>query len=83
MIMGFFLVRPIPLPASEMVHHSAHEDDEEDEAITPPSTWDPDDGRWTFRTVNGAKKPLPTGVDDDDMMKAALALCGLGGRRIL
>lgn len=33
MIMGFFLVRPIPLPASEMVHHSAHEDAEEDEAL--------------------------------------------------
>ncbi|KAF9486598.1 homeobox-domain-containing protein [Pholiota conissans] len=67
------------------------EEDEDHEAITPPSTWGKDDRRWrptggegnpslmamTSATVTGV---LPKGVDDDDMLKAALALCGLGRR---
>jgi hypothetical protein len=66
-------------------------DDEDEEAITPPSTWGRDDNRWdhhgSYGTTGAFKKqqqsfPYPNGVDDDDMMKAALALCGLGGRRI-
>ncbi|KAJ2917829.1 hypothetical protein MD484_g2539, partial [Candolleomyces efflorescens] len=69
-------------------------DDESDEAITPPSTWGRDDARWNgpqpaHGTVGRkAMNPYPSSqtpvvVDDDDMMKAALALCGLGGRRLL
>ncbi|KAF8971805.1 hypothetical protein BDZ97DRAFT_1753051 [Flammula alnicola] len=66
-------------------------DEEDEEAITPPSTWGKEDRRWTTSaeennhslmamtnaTVTGV---LPKGVDDDDMFKAALALCGLGRR---
>jgi len=59
-------------------------DDEADEAITPPSTWGKDDRRWTEQRGGGGgaggKQPLPNGVEDDDMLKAALALCGLGRR---
>ena len=53
-------------------------DDEDHEAITPPSTWGKGDLRWT--PAEGATSNLPKGVDDDDMFKAALALCGLGRR---
>ncbi|KAF8204106.1 homeodomain transcription factor [Pholiota molesta] len=67
------------------------DEDDDHEAITPPSTWGKDDHRWqrtggdsapslmamTAATVTGV---LPKGVDDDDMFKAALALCGLGRR---
>ena len=68
-------------------------EDEEEEAITPPSTWGKDDRRWMPTTTNeeshslmaltsaaASGGPLPKGVDDDDMFKAALALCGLGRR---
>ena len=54
-------------------------DDEAHEAITPPSTWGKGDPRWT-PTEGGVTSTLPKGVDDDDMFKAALALCGLGRR---
>lgn len=68
-------------------------DEEDMEAITPPSTWGKDDRRWVPTTTNegthslmaltsvaASGGPLPKGVDDDDMFKAALALCGLGRR---
>lgn len=66
-------------------------DSESDEAITPPSTWGRDDPRWSgAQSGHGMKKSAypspatPVVVDDDDMMKAALALCGLGaGRRVV
>ena len=54
-------------------------EDEDHEAITPPSTWGKGDLRWT-PAEEGATSNLPKGVDDDDMFKAALALCGLGRR---
>jgi hypothetical protein len=54
-------------------------DDEDHEAITPPSTWGKGDLRWT-PAEEKAMSNLPKGVDDDDMFKAALALCGLGRR---
>lgn len=54
-------------------------DDEDHEAITPPSTWGKGDLRWT-PAEDGTTSNLPKGVDDDDMFKAALALCGLGRR---
>jgi hypothetical protein len=54
-------------------------DDEDHEAITPPSTWGKGDLRWK-PAEDGATSNLPKGVDDDDMFKAALALCGLGRR---
>jgi hypothetical protein len=68
-------------------------EEEDVEAITPPSTWGKDDRRWAPTTTNEGSHslmaltsvaasggPLPKGVDDDDMFKAALALCGLGRR---
>jgi len=68
-------------------------DEEDVEAITPPSTWGKDDRRWVptatnegshslmaLTSVAASGGPLPKGVDDDDMFKAALALCGLGRR---
>jgi hypothetical protein len=59
-------------------------EDEEEEAVTPPNTLMSDDPRWYDARQRHAhdlppaqpRKPLPTA--DDDMMKAALALCGLG-----
>ena len=54
-------------------------EEEDHEAITPPSTWGKGDLRWT-PAKDGATSNLPKGVDDDDMFKAALALCGLGRR---
>ena len=54
-------------------------EDEDHEAITPPSTWGKGDLRWIPGEEGGASN-LPKGVDDDDMFKAALALCGLGRR---
>lgn len=56
------------------------DDDEDHEAITPPSTWGKEDLRWRTPAEEGATSNLPKGVDDDDMFKAALALCGLGRR---
>lgn len=71
-------------------------DDEEEEAVTPPSTWGKGDSRWDQPTGNSRsmlppkpKGPVSTsssrttvaGLDEDDeMVKAALALCGLGKR---
>jgi hypothetical protein len=68
-------------------------EEEDVEAITPPSTWDREDRRWVsaneggrhhslmaLTSVAASGGPLPKGVDDDDMFKAALALCGLGRR---
>ena len=58
-------------------------DEEADEAITPPSTWGKDDRRWAEQIGGGGaggKGLLPNGIEDDDMLKAALALCGLGRR---
>lgn len=71
------------------------DEDDDQEAITPPSTWGKDDRRWRAggderapSLTAMARATLPKGstaaavaVDDDDMFKAALALCGLGGRR--
>ena len=54
-------------------------DDEDHEAITPPGTWGKGDLGWT-PAEEKAMSNLPKGVDDDDMFKAALALCGLGRR---
>jgi hypothetical protein len=54
-------------------------DDEVHEAITPPSTWGKDDSRWTME--NGTYMTmLHKAVEDEETMKAALALCGLGRR---
>lgn len=63
-------------------------EDEDEEAITPPSTLGREDPRWSHG--HGGRKPVnpypssqtSVAVEDDDMMKAALALCGLGGRRV-
>jgi len=94
----------------------SEEEDQDHEAITPPSTWGRNDMRWsatrsssssmatspalssTSREGSGymmsltsaaaaaaasAEGKAPPRADDDDaMFKAALALCGLGGRRI-
>jgi hypothetical protein len=54
-------------------------DDEVDEAITPPNTWGGGDTRWLMEP-GGKMTLLHKGVQDDDMMKAAIALCGLGRR---
>lgn len=54
-------------------------DDEAYEAITPPSTWGKGDTRWAME--HGTHMTVPhKGVQDEEMMKAALALCGLGRR---
>ncbi|KAH9486115.1 Homeobox protein ANF-1 [Psilocybe cubensis] len=72
-------------------------DEEDHEAITPPSTWGKDDRRWTpagagegrptsllamTEAAKGGMSPrdIRARVDDDDMFRAALALCGLGRR---
>lgn len=69
--------------------------DDEDEIITPPGTWGECDSRWTSDPRgDGAiiafpssrvNEPLKkhTDEDDDEIMKAALALCGLQNRRAL
>lgn len=54
-------------------------DDEIQEAITPPSTWGKGDARWTMKR-DTHMTVLQKVVQDDEMMKAALALCGLGRR---
>jgi hypothetical protein len=61
-------------------------DDEEDEVITPPGTWC-EDTRWgpdsgaivAPKNHDSTKKQN----DDEEIMKAALALCGLQNRRVL
>ncbi|KXN85742.1 Homeobox protein Hox-A2 [Leucoagaricus sp. SymC.cos] len=71
-------------------------DDEEDEIVTPPGTWCESDSRWSSDPRgDGAIVTLPSSrtheywkkrVDDDDgdeIMKAALALCGLQNRRVV
>ncbi|KAF5385388.1 hypothetical protein D9615_001079 [Tricholomella constricta] len=56
-------------------------DEETDEAITPPCTLAGGDVRWTMVPGGGLKaEALHPAADDDDMMKAALTLCGLGRR---
>ncbi|KAJ7182670.1 homeodomain transcription factor [Mycena crocata] len=60
-------------------------DIEDDEAVTPPSTWGEGDSRWTGKSPakNERETTMATnateraGERDDDTMKAALALCGL------
>jgi hypothetical protein len=54
-------------------------DDEVPEAITPPSTWGSGDTRWTM-DQDTRKTTFHKVVQDEEMMKAALALCGLGRR---
>ena len=54
-------------------------DDEAPEAITPPSTWGSGDTRWTM-DQDTYKTTFHKVVQDEEMMKAALALCGLGRR---
>jgi hypothetical protein len=49
-------------------------EDEVDEAITPISAWEGANTKWV--TESGGKMTVLH--DDDDMMRAALALCGLG-----
>ncbi|KAJ3569913.1 hypothetical protein NP233_g4747 [Leucocoprinus birnbaumii] len=68
-------------------------DDEEDEIITPPGTWSEHDARWTpdprgdgaiIAFPSHGHESLKKHVDDqDEIMKAAIALCGLQHRRIL
>ncbi|CAA7264911.1 unnamed protein product [Cyclocybe aegerita] len=64
----------------------AQTDEEDHEAITPPSTWGKGDPRWTTGERGGmnimslTSAAAAAGVEDDDMLKAALALCGLGRR---
>lgn len=69
-------------------------DDEEDEIITPPGTWSEHDSRWTpdprgdgaiiaYSSSRGHESLKKHIDDDDEIMKAALALCGLQNRRIL
>ncbi|KDQ31497.1 hypothetical protein PLEOSDRAFT_1075550 [Pleurotus ostreatus PC15] len=64
-------------------------DDELHEAVTPPSTLGAGDLRWNIETGKSLKPMKLHGVQireagkeepaqDDDMMRAALALCGLG-----
>lgn len=54
-------------------------EDEVHEAITPPSTWGKGDSGWTTGH-NTQMTIVHKAVQDDEMMKAALALCGLGRR---
>lgn len=54
-------------------------DDEAPEAITPPSTWGSGDTTWTMDQGTHLTT-LHKAVQDEEMMKAALALCGLGRR---
>jgi hypothetical protein len=56
-------------------------EDEVHEAITPPSTWGKADLRWTTRHDTQTTLVHKAVQDDDEMMKAALALCGLGRHR--
>ncbi len=69
-------------------------DDEEDQIITPPGTWGDGDARWTpdphgdgaivaFRPPSHHESSAKHIDDDDEIMKAALALCGLQNRRHL
>ena len=92
----------------------SEEDDQDHEAITPPSTWGRSDVRWSATRSSSSSmatspalsstsregscmmsltsaaaaataaegKALPRVADDDAMFKAALALCGLGGRKV-
>ncbi|PPQ80463.1 hypothetical protein CVT25_001781 [Psilocybe cyanescens] len=73
-------------------------DEEDQEAITPSSTWGKDDRRWVPTSMGSGSgeatslmamtevaaaalpKDIQVRLDDDDMFKAALALCGLGRR---
>ncbi|KAG5642395.1 hypothetical protein DXG03_002853 [Asterophora parasitica] len=62
-------------------HRGDLTDEDMDEAITPPCTLAGGDVKWTVEPGGGiSTKAVPSGVDDDDMMKAALTLCGLGKR---
>ncbi|KAJ7489433.1 homeodomain transcription factor [Mycena latifolia] len=57
-------------------------DVEPDEAVTPPSTWGDGDARWPQKKEGKRAERAAVfvaGEPDDDMMKAALALCGLRG----
>ncbi|KAJ6615637.1 hypothetical protein B0H10DRAFT_2220278 [Mycena sp. CBHHK59/15] len=56
----------------------ADTDVESDEAVTPPRTWGEGDVRWIGK-IGGKTTTLKAGEPDDDMMKAALALCGMRG----
>lgn len=58
--------------------HEEDSDDGTDEAVTPPPrTATPGDVKWTM-TAGGRMTVLHNGVQDDEMLRAALALCGLG-----
>jgi len=61
----------------EMLDLGEETEDDIDEAITPACTWEGGDTRWTTEP-GGRMTVLHKGVQDDDMMRAALALCGLG-----
>lgn len=52
-------------------------DEDIEEVITPPSTLAGGDTRWTAKP-DGRLVAYPQGTQDDDVMKAALTLCGLG-----
>ncbi|KAM6498830.1 homeodomain transcription factor [Amanita muscaria] len=59
-------------------------EEEPDETVTPTGSWIKDDHRWVARSdgaVQVATPPAPKispEAHDDDVMRAALALCGLG-----
>jgi hypothetical protein len=66
--------------------------DDEDEIVTPPGTWSESDSRWRsdprtdgvlIAVSSGDQESWKKHMDDDDeIMKAALALCGLQNRRV-
>jgi len=56
-------------------------DDEAHEALTPNSSLGREDIGWQVPQVEEDDEMMIKGVQDEDMMRAALALCGLGGGR--
>ncbi|KAG6812855.1 hypothetical protein H0H92_015953 [Tricholoma furcatifolium] len=57
------------------------DEEDTDEAVTPPGTLAGGDVRWTAEPEGGLTTVRPgRGGEDDDMMKAALMLCDLGRR---
>jgi hypothetical protein len=54
-------------------------DEEAHEALTPNSSLSRDDIGWQVDQADGDDDMMMKGIQDEDMMRAALALCGLGG----
>jgi hypothetical protein len=63
----------LDLEVPELFHDAGDTDVEVEEAATPPSSCD---SSWTG-DIEGKRTVLKGGEPDDEMMKAALALCGL------